>query len=139
MPRIITYSLRRGAPNSDDYYRAIARFTDEWSAHAVRAMKDVITSFRLFRQEAGLADRSDIEYAFELLALGVLLREHGGEAAHSPEWWTRAQSWLVKAQEQWPQFEGVVKHVRGWLGWIGRSMRTRRAGGHDVNRLVAWL
>jgi uncharacterized protein len=147
MPRIITYSLRRGAQNSDDYYRVIARFADEWSARAARATKDVTTSFRLFRQEGGLPDRSEAEYAFELLALGVLLREHGTEAARSPEWWTRAQSRLVKAQERWPlrlrsgqaQFEGVVKQVRGWLGWIGRRIRTRRADGDDVSRLIAWL
>jgi len=147
MPRIITYSLRRGAQNSDEYYRVIARFTDDWTAHAVRVLKDVFISFRLFRQEAGLNDRSDAEYAFELLALGVLLREHGAEAARSPEWWTRAQSWLVEAQERWPlrlrsgraQAESAVKKARGWLGWIGRRMRARRTNGDDAARLIAWL
>ena len=105
MPRIITYSLRRGAQNSDEYYRVIARFTDDWTAHAVRVLKDVFISFRLFRQEAGLNDRSDAEYAFELLALGVLLRERGAAAARSPGWWMRAHRWLVEAQDRWPHWE----------------------------------
>src|SRR5574341_2201329 len=146
MPRIITYSLRREAQNSDDYYRAIARVADEWTARAVRRLKDVVITFRLFRQEAGskipfrgLSDRSEAEYAFELLALGVLLREHGAEAARSPEWWTRAQGWLVRAQERWPRAEALVKTARGWLGWIGRRMRARRADGGDAARLIAWL
>ncbi len=146
MPRIITYSLRREAQNSDDYYRMIARFADDWTARAARGLKDVVASFRLFRQEAGskipfrgLSDRSEAEYAFELLALGVLLREHGAEAARSPEWWTRAQGWLVGAQERWPRAEAPVKTARGWLGWIGRRMRARRADGGDAARLIAWL
>jgi hypothetical protein len=139
MSRIITYSLRRDAQNSDEYYRAIARFADEWAARAVRAMKDVVASFRLFRQEANLPDRSDAEYGFELLALGVLLREHGGEAARAPGWWVRAQSRLVEVQERWPRAESVVKKARGWLGWIGRRTSARRANGGDATRLIAWL
>jgi hypothetical protein len=136
MTRILTYSLRRSERNSDEYYRTIARFADEWTARAVREMRDVIASFRLFRQEAGLSDRSDAEYAFELLALGVLLREHGGQAARAPGWWMRAASWLVTAQERWPRSESAIKTLRGWLGWIGR-----RNGGRsdDVGRLIAWL
>ena len=157
MPRIITYSLRRGAQNSDEYYRVIARFADDWTVHAVRVLKDVVVSFRLFRQEAGSkipfrglagGPEADAERAFELLALGVLLREHGAEAARSPEWWTRAQSWLVEAQERWPlrlrsgraQAESAVKKARGWLGWIGRRMGARRTNGDasKADRLAQW-
>ncbi len=57
--RIITYSLRGDARNSDGYYHASARFADAWTARATHAMKDVIASFRLFRQEAGEWDHPD--------------------------------------------------------------------------------
>jgi hypothetical protein len=139
MTRIITYSLRRGAQNSDEYYRVVAQYADDWTAHAVRVMRDVIIGFRLFRQEAGLPDRSEAEYAFELLALGVLLRERGAAASRSPAWWMRTHRWLVDAQERWPRYEDALKATRGWLGWLGRRTSARRAKGDEISRLMAWL
>jgi hypothetical protein len=141
MTRIVTYSLRLGARNSDDYYRAIAHLADAWTAHAVRAMRDVIASFRLSQQEMGL-DRgtdADPERAFELLVLGVLLREHGAQALRAPQWWTRVMGWLAPAQERWPHAEGVIKAALGWVGWLGRRKSERFIKGDPVAALVAWL
>ncbi|MEK7785961.1 MAG: hypothetical protein AAB658_11155, partial [Chloroflexota bacterium] len=79
MARIITYSLRLDRPISADYYRAIAAFADGWLVEVLSdaATLRLIEGFRSFRRECGQADRSDAECAFELLALGVLLGEHG--------------------------------------------------------------
>lgn len=139
MTPIITYSLRREARNSDDYYRAIARLADEWTASAVPAVKEVIEGFRAFRRQGGHGDRSGPEYAFELLALGVLLHEHGGEARHLPGMLARALSWLVSLQERWPQMERVIKVVRGGLAQVGRRWRVHRAPDERMSHLLAWL
>jgi hypothetical protein len=141
MTRIITYSLRLAERNSDDYYRAIAAFADGWLAEVLSdaATLRLIEGFRSFRRERGQVDRSDAEYAFELLALGVLLREHGREAGRLPNWTAHALNLLVNAQERWPKLENVIKAWRGWAGWIARHLGPGRESCEDVERLIAWL
>ena len=141
MTRIITYSLRLAERNSDDYYRAIAAFADGWLAEVLSdaATLRLIEGFRSFRCERGQADRSDAEYAFELLALGVLLREHGREAGRLPGRLARALNLLVKAQERWPKLESMIKTLRGWAGWLARRAGAERTTSGDVDRLIFWL
>ncbi len=141
MTRIITYSLRLDGRDSGDYYRAIAAFADDWLADVLRDA-DVIRAlagFRDFRRARGEADRSDAECALELLALGVLLHEHGGEAARLPRRLANLLQWLVAAQDRWPKAESAIKTARGWVNWFARrdGVRTTRRG--DIDRLLAWL
>src|SRR5574341_1893697 len=139
MTRIITYSLRLGAGDSDDYYRTIARFADEWVASALRLLQDVVEQFRQFRRDLGLLDRTDAEYAFELLALGALLHEHGNEAAQLATWWLRLMAWLVAAQERWPKAQAGIKWLRGQLGRFHPQARTQLITVSSVDRLIDWL
>ena len=138
-PRTITYSLRLAARNSDDYYQTIARFADDWLARALFVMRDLIAGFRAFRAQAPLPDRSEAECALELLALGVLLREHHGEAGRWPGWLARVAQRLVRAQTRWPRLESVIKHARGGLGWLARRVPVQSIDHHDVPRLLDWL
>ncbi|MCJ7434252.1 MAG: hypothetical protein MUO77_12265 [Anaerolineales bacterium] len=102
-PRVITYSLRVDGHDSTPYYQAIASFTNKWAESAQNEVGDLLADFRAFRQRAGLPARSDAEYAFELLALGVLLREHGVDAASLPGWLAHTQRILLSAQDRWPR------------------------------------
>jgi hypothetical protein len=138
-PRIITYSLRRGARTSDEYYRVIARFADAWTASAIAEVRDVLDTFRAFRLSAGQADRSDAEYAFELLALGALLREHGGEADRTPRWLVPVLSSLIALQERWPRLEPTAKSLRGWLNGLASGGRARARTNNALARLIEWL
>ena len=138
-PRVITYSLRVDGHNSTAYYQAIASFTDEWMESAQNAVGDLLADFRAFRQGAGLPGRSDAEYAFELLVLGVLLREHGTDAASTPGWLALTQKILLSAQDRLPKLEGTIKVWRGWLGWFGKKLETGRSEYGDVSRLLTWL
>lgn len=139
MTRIITYSLRLDGRNSDDYYKTIAAFADQWAANATRSAAGIIAGFREFRRRQGEPDRSDAEYAFELLALGVLLREHGGEAGRLPDWAVHILNLLVNAQERWPKLESLIKILRGWVGWLARCAGAERTASGDVDRLISWL
>ncbi len=139
MTRIITYSLRLDGRNSDDYYQTIAAFADQWAADTTRTAAGIIAGFREFRRRHDEPDRSDAECAFELLALGVLLREHGREADRLPGWLARALNLLVKAQERWPKLESAFKALRGWVGWLARRAGTERTTCEDVERLISWL
>lgn len=138
-PRVITYSLRADGHDSTNYYQAIASFTDEWLESAQNEVGDLLADFHAFCQRAGFPMRSDAEYAFELLVLGVLLREHGTDAASLPDWLANTQKILLRAQDQWLGLEGMIKVWRGWLGWLGKKLETGRKGYGDVSRLLMWL
>src|SRR3972149_1392045 len=132
MPRIITYSLRLEARNSDASYRDMARFADAWQSNALHAARDVIIHFRAFRRELDQPDRSEAECAFELLALGVMLREHGTEAMHLPKRLGRALEALIGAQGRGAKAEGGGQKGAGSLGWAGKPQAGR--GGWDERR-----
>jgi len=140
MTRIITYSLCIGMVNSNEYYKEITAFAETWFVKVIHEVVDPIARFREYRRLRGESDRSDAEYAFELLALGVLLREHGREAAKFPSWSIFALKRLVTAQGRWPRWENLIKSLRGWVGWIA-ARRPKKAdlGGVAIDRLVVWL
>ncbi len=141
MTGIITYSLRGPASNSDDYYQTIADFAKRWLAETLKNAnaRRAITGFGDYRQLRGDSDRSEAEYAFELLALGVLLREHGREAAYLSRWLGRLLSWLVTAQKRWLAWESLIKRGRGWLSGLNRPQAAGTAAREDVGALVDWL
>jgi len=137
--RVITYSLRADGHDAAVYYQTIANFTDKWLESAKNAVGDMLADFRAFRQQAGLSARSDAEYAFELLALGVLLHEHGADAASLPGWLANTQKILLRIQDRFPKLEETIKFCRGWVGWFGKKLKTGRSEYGDVNRLLTWL
>ena len=139
MTRIITYSLCMGMADSNEYYKEIQAFAETWSGKAIREVADPIAKFREYRRLHGESDRSEAEYAFELLALGVLLREHGGEAAKLPAWSIFALKKLMAVQSRWPRWENLIKNLRGWVGWIVRRPNGVEAGAGAIDRMVVWL
>jgi hypothetical protein len=139
MPKIITYSLRLGQPDSGDYYRDIAGFADAWQEAAIQENADLIASFRAYRREHSLPDRSDGEYAFELLALGGLLREHGKDIARMTGFTRATLKGLVSLQKRWPRTETAVKRLRGWTGALARIFTPRQAGKASLTALLDWL
>jgi hypothetical protein len=139
MTRIITYSLKAGAANSDEYYRAISSFADSWPRETEPKLLDLLDGFRLYRQSRGEADRSNTEYMFELLALGVLLREHGDEARHLPDWAKHLMQRLVDLQKRQPQLESLIKFLRGWLGWVADRVPGEDRNGGALSLMIAWL
>lgn len=139
MTRTITYSLKCSSASSDEYHRAISAFAESWLASTIPGLLDLIDCFHQYRLERGLADRSDAEYAFELLALGVLLREHGREAVCMPGWGQRLLGWLTDLQGRESWLERPVKRLRGWLGWIVHQIPSRERGDDPIERLLTWL
>jgi uncharacterized protein len=139
MTRIITYSLRLDAPSSDGYYRTIAAFADSWLKQASAEVSDLVNGLREYGQGISKPDRSDAESAFELLALGVLLREHLAEAVQMPSWAERLLNWLVSVQSRIPWTESVIKLLRGWLGWVANQLPDRERGEDVIGRMIAWL
>lgn len=123
MTETCPYSLPLDHPTSDQYYRDIASFADCWLAHSRETAAPIIDDFRAFHRSEGEADRSFAACALELLALGVLLREHGRQAANLPGWATWLLGKLVTLQAHWPGAEGAIKRVRGLItGALGDTV-----------------
>jgi hypothetical protein len=139
MTRIVTYSLKAETPNSDEYYRTVSAFADSWLVRAGPQMFDLVTGFRVYRQSRGEPDRSDVEYLFELLALGVCLREHGNEASHMPGWLASLRQRLLVVQNRQPWTENPIKLLRGWLDWPPGQAPGGERRGEIIDRMIAWL
>jgi len=139
MTRIITYSLKVDSLNSDEYYRTITSFADSWLIQTTPQVIDLISGFREYHQVHNQTDRSDSEYVFELLALGVHIHEHGNEASHMPKWMGYLMGRLVSIQNSKPQLEKVIKALRGWLGWFTNQVSGGKGRVDSVSHLINWL
>lgn len=120
------YSLRADSAQSGAYYQVIANYAAQWLEQAAAALQRPVAGFLAHLgqpdpqpagQQPARAVRSPEEAAFEMLVLGVLLREHGEQALHlaPPAAWLLAR--LVQAQDRLPLpvVEKPVKAARGLL------------------------
>ena len=139
MPPTITYSLCLDSYDSNFYYRDIARFADAWLAEALPQVGKLIAGFGDYWRALDQPDRSESECAFELLVLGVLLCEHGDEAAAFPAVGRLVLDGLAKAQARWPRWENLFKTLRGWVGRAARLALPRQTAGNGMAALTAWL
>ena len=139
MEASITYSLRAGEQNSDHYYTAVAAFADQWSARVLERYGAEIAAFREAMRAAGKKARTPAECAFEMLVLGVTLREHGRQA-QQPNWVLRLERGLVDLQNRHPRREKAIKRLRGWVNGLFRrkSGPPLEPGELDSARLAAW-
>ncbi|MBE7555477.1 MAG: DUF116 domain-containing protein [Anaerolineales bacterium] len=146
----LTYSLRLEAHNSNSYYTTIAALADQWLVYAQRVAGSLIYDFQRFRRTAGLPEHTLAEDAFELLVLGVLLREHGQEAAELPPWAAQLLAGLVALQDRWPWAEGAIKAARGFIGGLIphkerkdvaplKNNQGAMVGNRGVASLLRWL
>ena len=124
------YSLHSTDHSSDRYYRDIAAFAGRWLTSTRATAAELINDFRAFRRSEGMAERSFEACAFELLALGVLLREHGRQAANLPGWSAWLLAKLVTLQGKWPGAERAIKLGRGLItGALGDTVERKAASG----------
>jgi uncharacterized protein len=110
------YSLRARHVSSDEYYRDIAALADDWLNETQPTAARAAESFKAFLRGRGL-ERSCEEIRFEMLALGVLLREHGAQALNLPSLPAWLLSRLVETQDRLPlpAVEKPVKAMRGLI------------------------
>ncbi len=142
MPKIITYSLRLDQPDSGNYYRDIAAFADAWQKTAIQVTAGLMAGFRNYRRKKDLPDRSDGEYAFELLVLGGLLREHATDMACMTGFTRIMLKGLVSLQKRWPRTETAIKRLRGWTAALARLFSrppTGEASQATFPDLLEWL
>jgi uncharacterized protein len=128
------YSLQTTPGRSDEYYHAAAVFADTWLAKTRDALRRPLKSFLDWHTDP---DPSDEEAGFEMLVLGVLLREHGADAlnmAPVPAW---VLARLVEAQDRLPitAVEKPVKAMRGLIHGLAQAADENCAAEQAVDEL----
>jgi hypothetical protein len=149
MVEVITYSLRDGRKQSEQYYQDVAAFTDEVLAEAEDRVRAPVESFQTYLQQTGReTPRSRAEYVFELLTLGVLWQIYGGEAmdlAGAPQ---RLLVRLARLRARaWRQQNGFLKSIIDfWRGVLATLFLFRVHSGQappptldNLDRLLNWL
>lgn len=113
----VTYSLRNGARDSEQYYRDVAAFTGEVIGTAERDLGSLVAAFQTYLRDSGTEEpRSLPEYAFELLALGVLWRVYAPDALHLNRTSGRALAALVRLRERGGIVKTIADRARSLLG-----------------------
>lgn len=126
------YSLQASDPTSDNYHQDVVAFTDRWLAYTRATVSRLLYDYRAYRRSEGLDPRSFDECGLELLVLGVLLREHGRQAAVLPGWSAWLLARLVALQGRWRRSERFCKVCRGLLGGLVKDAAVGPAGLKDV-------
>ncbi len=122
MTDALTYSLRLNKLNSDEYYQKIANLAERWLSDARLFAAGTINEYLAYRRSFNLKERSFDELAFEMLALGVELYEHGAQAAGYPYWAAHLLDELVEKQTEIPFIENAIKTLRGLVSGLGSSL-----------------
>jgi hypothetical protein len=112
----ITYSLKRGKSNSEEYYRDVSSFTDLVLEKAGYTITPIADDYINYIKTYNLEEVREIEeYVLELLSFGVLWRSYSGEAlsVHRAPFITMARmsEWRKKHQRIKP----TIDYMRGIL------------------------
>lgn len=143
---VITYSLRDGQAQSDQYYRDVVAFTDKVLAEAEDRVQSLVEAFQSYLEKTGReTPRTFSEYAFELLTLGVLWRVYAGDALGLAQVPRRALTALVRLRQRSDCLKPSADFLRGVLGNLFLSSDGRRLTETPaptlahLGRLLDWL
>jgi hypothetical protein len=143
---VITYSLRDGQRRSETYYQDIAAFTDEVLAEAEGRAGALVAAFQTYlRQTEREVPRSRLEYAFELLSLGILWRVYAGDALGLTRMTQRMLTSLVRLRRKEGYLKPAADFLRGVLGSLfllpdkGHSAAPSVPALDHLDRLLDWL
>jgi hypothetical protein len=113
---VITYSLTNGARRSDQFYADIDAFTNEIVTAAGQAFGGVVADYVAYLEQHGIeSPRTEAEYCFELLTLGVLWRIYAPRAGHLAALPQRALNWLALQRERGGTVKQIADRARGVL------------------------
>lgn len=143
---IITYSLRGDRARSDQYYTAVAAFTDEVLARSRGAIQDLAAAFQAYSQENNLAEPRVVPvYVFELLTLGILWRVYSHRALGLSAVSGWGLTMLSRLRRQVQALKAGIDVFRGVLGTLLLPANGSHAAPLSVpsieqlDKLIGWL
>jgi hypothetical protein len=113
----ITYALRADELRSDRYYEDIKAFTDEVIDHAEQLLGAPVTAFQAWVTTCE-EPRTDPEYLYELLALGVFWQVYAPRALKLGRPSQRVLSALARWRQRDSAIQPIIDTVRGALATI---------------------
>jgi hypothetical protein len=140
---VVTYSLRGGGGDSDQYYRDVEAFTDEVLAKG-GDLYPIVESFQAYVREHGIEKvRSREEYLFELLMLGTLWRLYCDDAHDLPGMPRKVLIGLADLRKHGGSIKQAADVLRGvmatvFLSPVDRPWFPRPTPDH-LGRLIDWM
>ncbi|CAJ37082.1 hypothetical protein RCIX1913 [Methanocella arvoryzae MRE50] len=140
---VVTYSLRNGQFNSNQYYQDAAAFTDEVLKEA-KVLLPIVGRFQEYVQNESIeAIRSAEEYTFELLMLGTLWRIYADDAQDISSGWTGIMAYLSRLRQRNQTLKPVADGIRGVLATIFLAPTDRawspKASLKHLDQLLQWM
>lgn len=142
---VITYSLRDDQTRSDQYYLDVAAFTTAVTVEAEMRLSEPLAAFQAYLSQIGREPlRSNPEYIFELLTLGVLWNVYAGRSMGLPSVSQKALVGLVSLRKKNASLKPLADGLRGVLN--GLFLRSRNPDGakppdalQTLENLLRWL
>jgi uncharacterized protein len=114
----ITYSLKKGQKESNEYYRDVKTFTDEVLIE-LEVFGSLIQKFKSHLQkEASEKIRTTEDYSFEILMLGTLYRIYGSRASRLDEKPQKLMAGLADFRNKNKEIKGYIDNLRGILSTL---------------------
>jgi uncharacterized protein len=140
---VVTYSLKNGRANSDQFYQDVAAFTDLVVARAT-ALHPVVEQYQAYLRASGReAVRSRDEYVFELAMLGTLWRTYADDAHEVSGGWTWIMAGLASLRQRGGPVKEIADGARGimatlFLSPVDREWSPRPTREH-LDKLLNWM
>lgn len=119
MEKIITYSLKAGNINSDDYYKDVSKFTDEVMKNSEHLSKDIIEDFKQYIDGNKVGKlRSTEEYVLEFLIIGVFWQLYSDDALSLNSLPNKILTELKDLRQKGGDIKAKVDVIRGIVSTI---------------------
>jgi hypothetical protein len=137
--RIITYSLKNNAQNSDSYYNDVSWLTNKVLFRAKEYLFPIIEKYIIFINKNNLEEiRTNEEYLFDLLNASTNCRIYYTQALHLtyPEYFILAN--LYKLRRKIKLFKPSIDWFRGIMGTYS-LLRKNNVNENDFNSLKNFI
>ncbi|PJI06739.1 MULTISPECIES: DUF116 domain-containing protein [Clostridium] len=119
MEKVITYSLKNGNTNSNDYYKDVSVLTDEILLNGKVLCKSILEDFDDYvKLNCAGEKRSENEYFMELLILGVMWQLYSDDAIDLSEMPRKLLFNLKELRQNNISIKPCVDFIRGILSTI---------------------
>lgn len=119
MEKIITYSLKNGSVNSNDYYKDVSVLADEILANGKVLCKSILEDFASYvKLNLTKEKRSIDEYFIELLNLGIMWQLYSDDALDLSEMPKKFLSNLKELRQNNVSIKPCIDFIRGILSTI---------------------
>lgn len=144
--KTITYNLNCENRIHSDYYPVVRAFTEEVMQKAQKDVYPLLNRYKQYIKSNELEPvRSDEEYLYDLLSLGVYWQCYANHAVTTSMLSTTILEKLYTFRRRFPKIKPLIDPVRGWLATLFLTSRPKPAydtppvNFKNVQRLVRWL